>query len=85
MGGVVMEKWLEEKDVFIERVSVEGMAPYAELWDCDGERRFTFPGDMTDEQIMVALAFANKGFDKGLSLGRTRALYKVRSALGLSD
>jgi len=57
------------------------------LYNCDGDILFAFPGpgEWADEQIMMALDFANEAFAAGVRYGRTEKAYEVRKALGMGQ
>jgi len=78
-----IEKYRHEEDCSVERAeNIEG--PVAELYDSEGDKVWTFPGSITDEQIMAALAFANHAFKVGISIGSDRKAEEIRRALGVS-
>lgn len=73
-----MEKFLDESDAIIDRPP-EGR-PIVNLFDEDGFV-FSFPGDWTDEQVKVALRFANHSYDRGIRVGNRRKAQEIRAAL----
>ena len=77
------EIYLHKEDATLGR-RMEGNTPeYVELYDCDGNKLYTFPGAMTNEQIMVAIDFANKIYSIGVETGKKQKLCQIQSALGI--
>ena len=75
--------YLHKQDAVLVR-RMEGTLPeYVDLYDCDGDKLFTFPGSMSDAQIMVAIDFANKIFSTGVRIGAGQKLLQIRAALGI--
>jgi len=75
--------YLHKQDAVLDR-RMEGTLPeYVDLYDCDGSKLFTFPGSMTDSQIMIAIDFANKVFRAGVQGGESRKLSQIQAALGI--
>ncbi|EGI7654928.1 hypothetical protein T6R82_003476 [Salmonella enterica subsp. enterica serovar Montevideo] len=72
-----------EEECSVERTE-NIVGPVAELYDCDGDKVWTFPDSFTDEQIMAALAFANHAYKVGISIGSDRKAEEIRRALGVS-
>jgi hypothetical protein len=77
------DKYRHKEDCHVERAEKKG-CPVAELYDCEGEKVWDFPGSFTDEQIMVALAFANHTFKAGINIGVERKAEEIRRVLGVT-
>lgn len=76
-------KFRHEEDCRVERTeNITG--PVADLYDCEGDKVWTFPDSFTDEQIMAALAFANHAYKLGVGIGANRKAEEIRSVLGIS-
>jgi hypothetical protein len=67
-------------DAWIDR-DVIGRPDIAQLRDNDGGICFDFPKDWTDEQIMKALAFANKTYEVGVRMGKREKARQMRLIL----
>lgn len=72
-----------EEECSVERTENIVGRPVAELYDCDGDKVWTFPDSFTDEQIMAALAFANHTYRVGINVGVERKAEEIRSVLGV--
>lgn len=55
------------------------------LLDPEGNLIWRFPGDWTENQIRIALEFANHTFGIGHARGWASALREVRKALGIQE
>ena len=44
---------------------------------------FNFPESFTDEQIEIALMFANSAYERGVEIGKDRKADEIKKALGL--
>jgi len=76
--------YLYIKDAAIVReVDEHSGLPTVHLYDCEGEMRYFFPPEWTDEQICHAIRFANKAFAAGYKLGDYTARYEIRAVLGI--
>lgn len=49
----------------------------------DGVRIWSFPAEWSDDQIKLALSFANHAYARGVQVGLDRKAGEIRSALGL--
>ena len=78
------EKFRHHEDCSIERREDFAMGDVADLYDCDGDKVWTFPGDMTDSQIMLALSFANHAYGKGVEVGEHKKTHAIKAVLGLA-
>ncbi len=74
----------------IERVKVptfdseKKFVPMVRLTDEEGGNLFNFPDSFTDEQIKVAVAFANQSYRIGKAHGANDKAHEIRASLGLS-
>lgn len=74
----------------IERVKVPTYDPekdfirLASLIDEEGFNLFNFPDSFTDEQIKVAVAFANQSYRLGKAHGADDKTHEIRASLGLN-
>jgi len=55
----------------------------AVLIDCDGEVLFSFPKDLTNNQIFKALEFANKAYSIGYKNGELSKINEIKTILNL--
>lgn len=76
-----MEKFLNESDAIIDRPA--GGRPVVNLFDKDGFV-FRFPADWTDDQVKVALRFANQGYARGIQIGKRRKALELRTCLEIA-
>jgi hypothetical protein len=67
-------------DAWIDRTPL-GCTGIAQLRDNDGSIYFYFPEDWTDDQIMKALAFANKAYEVGVRAGKREKARQMRFIL----
>ena len=75
--------YLHKQDAVLYR-RMEGAFPeYVDLYDCDGDKLFTFPGSMSDAQIMVAIDFATSVYSTGVQVGAGQKLRQIRAAFGI--
>lgn len=78
-----MGKYRYKEDCRVERTeNVTGQV--AELYDSEGDKVWTFPAAFTDEQIMVALEFANHAYKFGIGIGAERKAEEIRRVLGVA-
>lgn len=70
-----MEKFLDEADAIIKRPT-EGRS-IVNIFDEDGFV-FSFPAGWTDDQVKVALRFANYGYDRGIKVGKRRKAQEIQ-------
>ncbi len=80
-------KYCHPQDAFIREDEREMTKGEKLLYSCDGDLLFAFPGpgEWTDEQIMIALDFANQAFERGVIFGRSEKAYEMRKALGMAS
>lgn len=78
-----MESFLHEQDSFVDRVDNGFGTEVAKLCDEEGACVFTFPVAWSDEQIRLALQFANKTYQLGVERGQGRKAAEIRACLGI--
>lgn len=76
------DKYCYKEDCHIERGERMG-EPVARLFDEEGDQKWTFPGDFTDEHIHDAIEFANKAYALGVEIGKERKAAEMRAVLGV--
>lgn len=76
-----MDKYLHPEDCHIERTDNGFGKQIAVLRDDDGTHVTKFPDVWTDEQIMLALAFANSFYAKGIEQGKARKAAEIKACL----
>ena len=74
-----MDSFLLETDAIIERTT--GDHAVINLCDDEGMEVFRFPVSWSDEQVLLALRFANLLFDRGLRMGKLLKSQEIRSCL----
>lgn len=57
----------------------------AVLLDEEGEVLWCFPWEWSDDQVWLALDFANRAYDSGFSSGKFLQQFEIRKALGCAD
>lgn len=72
----------DSRDVWIHR---DGQSDLARLYDCNGDLLGVFPHTMTDDQIMIALSFANTWFARGVERGQLMKAEQLRAVLGITN
>ena len=77
-----MEYYRHKDDCNIDRDHPEYPAS-AVLMDCDGEIVCRFDEDWTNDQIWMALAFANRAYDIGFHIGGNVKASEIRRVIGL--
>ncbi|MDD5305573.1 MAG: hypothetical protein PHS14_20940 [Elusimicrobia bacterium] len=77
-------KYCHPVDAWIDR-EVLDLPEIARLRNTEGDKLFDFPAAWTNDQIMIALDFANKAFERGLALGRADKAFEIRKALGMDS
>lgn len=73
-----MDKFLDEADAIIARPTVGRLV--VNLFDRDGFV-FSFPASWTDDQVKLALRFANYRYDRGVKVGKRRKVQEIRASL----
>lgn len=79
-----MEKYVHQSDCEIERDHADYPASAA-LLDFEGEVVYRFDEDWSDDQIWMALAFANKLYDAGVKIGKEDKAREIKRALGIVE
>lgn len=69
-----------KSDAFIDRPE-NGLVT---LSDEEGNVLWTFPRDWSDADVYLALAFANKAYERGRHIGILEAQHAMRTALGIN-
>ncbi|WP_270819920.1 hypothetical protein [Aeromonas sp. Y311-2] len=83
-------QYVDFESCVIERVKVptfdseKKFVPMVRLTDEEGGNLFNFPDSFTDEQIKVAVAFANQSYRLGKVYGAEAKAHESRASLGLS-
>ncbi|HCF2992620.1 TPA: hypothetical protein NIB67_006780 [Pseudomonas aeruginosa] len=72
-----------ECDAYIERDTSTERVPHAHLYDEEGTRLASFPARWSDEDILLALAFANRAFEHGVTAGKTHKIQELHRILEL--
>lgn len=76
-------RYVHKDDCLITRRRSDLSGEIAELFDADGVKLWTFPGDMTDAQILAAVAFANLTYTKGVEAGEQQKTRQIKAVLGI--
>lgn len=76
-----MDNYLHPADAHIERKDNGFGKQVAVLRDEEGVRIMEFPAVLTDEQIMLALSFANHLYAKGIEAGKARKAAEIKACL----
>ena len=76
----MIKTYRDPSDCWIRRDDPE-RPDRAVLMDCDGYVVHDFPADWTDDQVMAALAFANKAYQVGYECGGSMKARDIRRAL----
>ena len=76
--------YLHPDDAYIDR-QVDGAINRAVLRDEEGNEVHIFPKDWTDEQIKLALLFANKLYAKGVERGKYLKAYEIRQVIDVKE
>lgn len=83
-------QYVDFESCVIERVKVptfdseKKFVPMVRLTDEEGCNLFNFPDTFTDEQIKVAVAFANQSYRIGKAHGANDKAHEIHASLGLS-
>lgn len=83
-------QYVDFESCVIERVKVptfdseKKFVPMVRLTDEEGGNLFNFPDSFTDEQIKVAVAFANQSYRIGKTHGANDKAHEIRASMGLS-
>lgn len=83
-------QYVDFESCVIERVKVptfdseKKFVQMVRLTDEEGGNLFNFPDSFTDEQIKVAVAFANQSYRIGKAHGANDKAHEIRASLGLS-
>lgn len=74
--------YLHHLDIRIDRDNKRYPAS-AVVFNADGDFIFRFDKDWSDDQIKVAVDFANTAYAKGVATGAASKLREIQSALGV--
>lgn len=74
---------LDSRNAVIEHNNYLGGQKRPVLCDKKDHEIWTFPVGWTQEQIMVALEFANHAYDKGVKVGMKRKQEEIKKVLGV--
>ncbi len=78
-------RFVHKDDCFIERREDALQGKVADLFTADGDKLWTFPGDMSDQMIMSAVAFGNHAYAKDVQQGEAAKVYEIKACLGISQ
>ena len=78
-----MDELVYKEDCSILR-DIPDQPQMAAIIDCDGEYIQFFPASWTDNQIWLALNFANSAHKRGVALGEYQKTREVCSVLGIT-
>lgn len=74
---------LDSRNAVIEHDNFLGGQKRPVLCDKKDNEIWTFPSGWSNEQIMVALEFANHAYDKGVNEGMRRKQEQIKKVLGV--
>lgn len=77
--------YVHPEDTWIDRDGAGINKDMAVLRDEEGAELGRFPGSWTDEQVKIALNFANRIYRKGIEMGKWEKAREIRSALDIKE
>jgi hypothetical protein len=76
-------RWVDDNDW--DAIPVDGVSPWQDVIDCDGNQLFSFRMMLDRDEVQELVNVANQGYRAGYERGQTDLLRQLRQLLRLPE